>query len=95
VNNTEQKSQMIYQYENFITGSIFDSAFVLTTTDELMLSAFWRMMKLWKENNFIGGNSARDSGMIEILMDIPENADAKYLEYISGKSEEIKEYFNA
>jgi hypothetical protein len=95
VNNTEQKSQMIYQYENFITGSVFDSAFVLTTTDELMLSAFWRMMKLWKENNFIGGNSARDSGMIEISMDIPENADAKYLEYISAKSEEIKEYFNA
>ena len=95
VNNTEQKSQMIYQYENFITGSVFDSAFVLTTTDELMLSAFWRMMKLWKENNFIGGNSARDSGMIEFSMDIPENADAKYLEYISAKSEEIKEYFNA
>jgi hypothetical protein len=95
VNNTEQKSQMIYQYENFITGSVFDSAFVLTTENELMISAFWRMMKLWKENNFIGGNSARDSGMIEISMDIPENADAKYLEYISAKSEEIKEYFNA
>lgn len=95
VNNTEQKSQMIYQYENFITGSVFDSAFVLTTTDELMLSAFWRMMKLWKENNFIGGNSARDSGMIEISMDIPQNADAKYLAYINEKSEEIKEYFNA
>lgn len=94
VNNTEQKSQMIYQYENFITGSVFDSAFVLTTEDELIISAFWRMMKLWKENNFIGGNSARDSGMIEIAMDIPENADAKYLEYISVKSEEIKEYFN-
>jgi len=95
VNNTEQKSQMIYQYENFITGSVFDSAFVLTTEDELIISAFWRMMKLWKENNFIGGNSARDSGMIEIAMDISENADAKYLEYISMKSEEIKEYFNA
>jgi hypothetical protein len=95
VNNMEEKSQMIYQYENFITGSVFDSSFVLTTEDELMLSAFWRMMKLWEKNNFIGGNSARDSGMIEIVMDIPENADLKYLEYISGKSEEIKEYFNA
>ena len=28
-------------------------------------------------------------------MDIPENADAKYLEYITEKTEEIKEYFNA
>ena len=95
VNNTEQKSQMMYQYENFIIDSVFDSAFVLTTEDELMISAFWRMMKLWKENNFIGGNSARDSGMIEISMDIPENGDAKYLEYITEKTEEIKEYFNA
>ena len=95
VNNTEQKSQMIYQYETFISGSVFDSAFVLITEDELMLSTFWRMMKLWKENNFIGGNSARDSGLIDIAMDIPTNADAKYLEYITEKSEEIKEYFNA
>jgi len=87
VNNTEQKSQMIYQYENFISGSVFDSAFVLITEDELMLSTFWRMMKLWKENNFIGGNSARDSGLIDIAMDIPTNADAKYLEYITEKSE--------
>ena len=86
---------MIYQYENFITGSVFDSSFVLTTEDELMLSAFWRMMKLWEKNNFIGGNSARDSGMIEIAIEIPENADTKYLKYISEKSEEIKKYFNA
>jgi len=95
VNNTEQKSQMIYQYENFITGSVYDSAFVLTTDDELMISAFWHMMKLWKQNNFIGGNSARDSGMIDIAIDIPENSDANYLKYIAEKSKEIKEYFNA
>jgi hypothetical protein len=95
VNNTEEKSQMIYQYENFVTGSVFDSAFVLTTEDELIISTFWRMMKLWKENNFIGGNSARDSGMIDIQMNIPEISDTKYLEYIAAKSEEIKTYFNA
>lgn len=95
VDNMEEKSQMMYQYENFITGSVFDSSFVLTTDDDLLISAFWRMIKLWKENNFIGGNSARDSGMIDIHIDIPADADAKYLSYIKAKSAEIKEYFNA
>lgn len=94
VNNMEEKSQMIYQYENFVSGSVFDSAFVLTTDDRLLISVFWRMMQLWKENNFIGGNSARDSGMIEIAIEIPENGDRKYLRYIEKNKEEIKNYFN-
>jgi hypothetical protein len=91
----EAKSQMIYQYENFVTGSVFDSAFVLTTNDDLLVSAFWRMMRLWQEHNVIGGNSARDSGMIDIHINIPKAADNKYLEYIRSNREKIQEYFNA
>lgn len=91
----EAKSQMIYQYENFVAGAVFDSSFILTTEDELLISTFWRMMKLWKEHNVIGGNSARDSGMINLNIEIPENADEKYLEYIHSNKEKIQEYFNA
>lgn len=86
-------TQMYYQYENFIKGSIFDSFFVLTTENELLISVFWRAMILWKENNFIGGNSARDAGMIDINIDIPENADKLYLEYLQTKRSEILKYF--
>lgn len=93
VDNMKEKSQMIYQYENFVSGSVFDAAFVLTTGDELLISTFWRMMKLWKEEPFIGGNSARDNGMIELDIDVPENGDAMYLEYVENNKSKIKEYF--
>lgn len=95
VENTEEKSQMIYQYENFVTGSVFDSAFVLTTDKSLLISAFWRMLKLWEKEPFIGGNSARDNGMIHLNIDIPENADQEYLAYIEEHKTEIQEYFGS
>ena len=86
-------TQMFYQYENFIKGSVFDSEFIVLSTDELTISVFWRMMKLWKEYNFIGGNSARDSGMIDLNMTIPENAGKFYLNYLAKNKEEILKYF--
>jgi len=86
-------TQMFYQYETLIKGSVFDSCFILTTDNELLISVFWRMMKLWKENNFIGGNSARDSGMIDLNINIPENSDTLYLDYLQEHKDEILEYF--
>lgn len=90
----EAPSQMIYQYETFITGSGFDSSFILKKIDELSLAVFWRMIKLWKEMPVIGGNSARDAGVIDIDIDIENDADAAYLSYIEENKEAIKEYFN-
>lgn len=86
-------TQMYYQYENFVTGSVFDSSFFLTTQNELLISVFWRMMRCWKEHNFIGGNSARDAGMIDINIEIPENADILYLDYLQNHKSEILKYF--
>jgi hypothetical protein len=87
--------QMLYQNEAFVTGSVFDSSFVLTTDDSLLISAFWRMLKLWTENNVIGGNSARDYGIIDLNFDIPIDADREYLAYISANRDEIQKYFSA
>jgi CRISPR/Cas system CSM-associated protein Csm3 (group 7 of RAMP superfamily) len=50
-------------------------------------------MELFKENNFIGGNSARGYGMIEIPIQIPKNASEEYLEYLNSNKDEIKKYF--
>jgi hypothetical protein len=87
------KTQMYYQYENFVTGTVFDSSFILTTDNDLLISVFWRMIKCWKENNFIGGNSARDAGMIDINIEIPENSDKLYLDYLQEHKSEILKYF--
>ena len=54
---------------------------------------FWRMIKLWQELPTIGGNSARDSGIIDLNIDISENADRLYIDYIESRKEEIQAYF--
>lgn len=87
-------TQMYYQYETFVKGSIFDSSFVLTTDNEVLISCFWRMIQLWKENNYIGGNSARDTGLIDLQIDIPFDADKLYLDYLEKNKNEILRYFH-
>lgn len=89
----EPTSQMKYEYEVFIVGSKFDHTFALTTDNELLISAFWHMIELFKENNFICGNSARDSGEIDIKIDVPEGASKLYLDHIESKKDEIQKYF--
>lgn len=91
----EEKNQMIYQYENFITGSVFDSSFVITPSEKEALdySIFCRMINLWKENNFIGGNSARDSGLIDLDIKTSDGGEELYLDIIENDKEEIQKYF--
>jgi len=90
----EPVSQMKYDYEVFIVGSQFDHSFALTTENPLLVSAFWRMMELFKENNFICGNSARDSGEIDINIEIPKDASQLYLDHIEANKDKIKQYFS-
>lgn len=87
-------SQMIYQYETFIVGSKFNHSFTLVSDNELLKSAFYHLLILFKENNFICGNSARDSGLIDLSkLEIPRDPNKLYLEYLEKNKEEIQKYF--
>lgn len=88
-------SQMIYQYETFIVGTKFSHNFALMGDNDLLNSAFWHMIKLFKENNYIAGNSARDAGMIDIKIDIPEGSNEIYLGYLETYKEDIQKYFQS
>jgi hypothetical protein len=90
-----EKNQMKYEYEVFIKGAKFDSVFAVTTDDELIVSAFWHAVKLLKDFGYILGNSARDSGMVDIDIEIKKTANKKYLEYIEENKSKIKSYFSA
>jgi len=90
--------QMIFETETFVKGSKFDAMFILRTAKarkdyDLIVSTFYRMLKLWQKEPFIGGNSARDMGVIELNFDIPENADKLYVDYLNTNKEKIKKYF--
>lgn len=90
----EEKNQMKYEYEVFVRGSKFDSVFALITENNLLTSAFWRAMKVYKQYGYLVGNSARDSGLVDIDIEVPENADGLYLDYLKENESQIKEYFN-
>ena len=78
----EEKNQMKYEMEVFVKGSKFDSVFGVVTTNELLISAFWRAMKIYQHHGYILGSSARDKGLVDIQIDIPKNADKLYLDYL-------------
>lgn len=91
--------QMMYEYETFCKGSQFDSTLILKTSKsrkdyDLILSTFYRMLTLWKENPILGGNSARDAGIIELDFNIPKGSDKLYLKYLEDNKDTIKNYFN-
>ncbi len=93
--NNQVTSQMIYQYEVFVKGTVFNSDFAVKIDNELMISAFWRLMELYKTNPYICGNSARGNGLIQINIDIPENASNLYLDHLVKNKSEIQEYFRS
>lgn len=70
----KSSNQMKYDFEVFNTGTVFSGRFVLTSSDELLVSAFWSALKMWKEDGIIGGGSARGYGIVDADIEIPDGA---------------------
>lgn len=87
--------QMIYQYETFIKGSKLNGLFSVTSNKSLIISTFWRLIEVIKENNYICGKSAVDNGLIDIDIQVPENASKEYLDYLQENKEAIYSYFQS
>jgi hypothetical protein len=85
--------QMKYEYECFITGSAFDSAFVIDTHSPIVESCFYRAIELFRQYGFVGGNSARDSGSIDIAVNIPADGSKLYLDYLQSIKEKAFNHF--
>lgn len=93
----EPTQQMKYEFEVFNKGTQFTHQFVLTSENPLIVSAFHYMLKLFTENNFIAGNSARDMGEIdlsELSKFIDEKKCQEYCDYLQENKEEIKKYIS-
>jgi len=96
IKNSEERKhpvQMIYEYEVFIKTSEFNSYFIIPENNPLYVSLFWRMIKLWKQEPILGGGSARDLGLIEIDLQVPENADDLYNSYLKENADRIRKFF--
>jgi hypothetical protein len=86
-------TQMKFQNEVFITGSVFDSAFVIDTHSPIVESCFYRAVELFRNFGFVGGNSARDSGNIDMKINIPDDGSKLYLDYLQSIKEKAFNHF--
>lgn len=87
-------NQMKYEYEAFVKGAEFDSVMAETSGNDLLMSAFWHMLKLFSDYGYIAGNSARDNGLIQINTEHDYTPESQYAEYLEANKSQIKKYFN-
>lgn len=85
--------QMKYEYEVFARGARFSHGFRMLDFDELSVSAFWHVIKLFKQNPIICGMWSRGNAEID-LSELPEGDDRLYLEHITKNAEAIRNEFN-
>ena len=96
-NEKKETHQMKYEYEAFISKSDFQHSFACKSNNPLIISAFWHLLFLFKENNYITAKSSVGHGEIDLSSleaKIPQNANKLYLEHLVSKKETIVNSFN-
>jgi hypothetical protein len=76
--------QMKYGYEILVVGTRLSHQFVCTTANPLIESAFWRMLKMFRECPFIGGTSGVGHGEVDLSYAVPDRADDAYVSHIKA-----------
>ncbi len=91
-NKKDITTQMKYEYEVFAKGTPFEHHFRVYEFSELIVSAFYRVMKLFKEKPFITAMGSVGNGEIDLTgLEIPVNGDEFYLKYIEENKNKIME----
>lgn len=77
--------QMKYEYEVYAAGSEFVHNFACVSDNPLIISAFWRMLRLFKESPYITAKGSVGHGEIDLSgIIIPENADYLYMQHVTN-----------
>ena len=63
----ETATQMLYEFEVFVPGTVFSHSFTLEDPTDLEVSAFGRMMELFKKSPYIGAMKATGMAEFEVL----------------------------
>lgn len=90
----EGAQQMKYEYEVFAPSTLFEHRIACTSNQPLIISAFWHLLTLFKNNPFICGQGAVGNGEIDLTnLDVPDGANQAYVEYIESKKAELKAHW--
>ncbi len=90
--DTEQPVQMILEYEVFIPGTKFIHSFMVEDPDDddVDLSCLARMIELWEEKPFIGGQSGTGFGQVNLAYDAELESDT-YIEFVHKHKDDIRQ----
>lgn len=94
----KETHQMMYQYEVFAKGTPFNHSIGCTSNKDLIVSAFWRMVRLFEQNPYVCAKSSVGKGEVdlsELISQIPEGSDQLYLDHLHKNTDYIKSYFDA
>lgn len=84
--------QMFYDIETLCAGTVLDFEFILKCPSDLEQGAFENILKLFKEQPFIGGKSAVGHGRIEFDVELDQNKIDNYNIFLKNNKDDIKQY---
>jgi len=87
----EQAIQMKVDYEVFIPGTLFYHWFSLEHPNDLELSTFGHMMKLFQQSPFLGGKSSTGDGEVAFQYQPQLPDDSLYLQFMENSKDQILE----
>lgn len=91
----DQTQQMKYEYEVFADGTPFEHRVACTSSNTLLISAFWHMLKLFDQAPYIGGMGSVGNGEIVPGWELPEDGDREYIEYLKENKNKIMDFWQS
>jgi len=91
----KETHQMKYEYEVYVSGASFTHSFSCSSENPLIVSAFWRMLEVFKAEPYITAKGSVGHGEIDLSeIVIPKSASDLYLAHIESNKETIKAYWS-
>lgn len=89
--------QMKYEFEVIIQGSVWEHYFILRSgdTNDVLRGAFYKMLKLFVENPYVGGLSSGGFGKVDLSKlekQIDKKSIEEYEKYLESNKDEIRNY---
>jgi len=83
--------QMLFTQEVFVPGTRFYHKWVVTTRDPVVVGCFWRGIKLFLADPYVGGGHSRNMGELELAYEgYADENDAPYLAFMDEHAGEIR-----
>lgn len=90
-NGAENPVQMKYEFEGLVPGTELETEVIIEGANDIELACLGRILKLFKENSFIGGKSSIGYGKFAYSADTVID-DSAYVDFVKDNADGINAY---